>query len=544
MTKDSRPPAATAKAGTDQHETSSSVDYEATLTGVIALANLFSNCVEAFGLIHPSAKWEKTEQLLLCRLGIQQARLLIWGDVVGVSSPPASVTDRAVPKHPSAAYPDLKEPTFFGARDERLEDMETRKQIEDALSAIVDRQSGTTREEMMEKYGLKPPKKFTPQFEHALDINRMEAFRERYELLQEVAEAYAHLSTRRSSSITTSSWAIADTGKFDGFIKLTQAKVDELIVLMDVKEKVDRGMNMDIKSLGWHLSADRQRIASDVSKLRLIAEACRDDYPEYIAATDTALKNIDRERRENVLNYNPYADPNVVPVATTHAATQAPRRGSTGLIQASDLPANGAGATNGAAAKQHGGHGGGGFFSSLFKSKKNKQPHPALAAPRSQSVSAASSGLHPTTPTSQDPPRALSDAGPGPSDPHSHHATDPAAAPVSPTVQEVAPQPAPLAEGPASSNAEEDYAPPPSAIRSKSVGDILDVAPDHQASIEDAALQQKLERLDTNATVPDDVVAGPVGGPVGGTSGLDLQGSVSRHDQFHGLGRQGTKVQW
>src|ERR1700761_6590490 len=159
-------------------------EHEAILTGVVALANLFGTCVEAFGLIHPSHKWEKEEQLLLCRLGIQQARLLIWGDVVGVSSPPSSVTDRAVPKHPSAAYPDLKEPTFFGPRDKRLDEPETRTTIDDALSAISDRSSHTTREEMMEKYGLKPPKRFTSEYQPALDTNRLEGFRERYELLK------------------------------------------------------------------------------------------------------------------------------------------------------------------------------------------------------------------------------------------------------------------------------------------------------------------------------------------------------------------------
>ena len=95
-------------------------EHEALLPGVMALANLFSNTVEAFGLIRASQRWEREEQLLLSRLGIQQARLLIWGDILGVSSPPPSVTNQAVPKHPSAAYPDLKEPTFFAPRDARL----------------------------------------------------------------------------------------------------------------------------------------------------------------------------------------------------------------------------------------------------------------------------------------------------------------------------------------------------------------------------------------------------------------------------------------
>ena len=87
-------------------------EHEALLAGVMALANLFSNTVEAFGLISASQRWEREEQLLLSKLGIQQARLLIWGDILGVSSPPSSVTNRAVPQHPSAAYPDLSDEAF------------------------------------------------------------------------------------------------------------------------------------------------------------------------------------------------------------------------------------------------------------------------------------------------------------------------------------------------------------------------------------------------------------------------------------------------
>ncbi|KYG45237.1 hypothetical protein M433DRAFT_67717 [Acidomyces richmondensis BFW] len=283
-------------------------EHEAALASALALASLFSNCVEAFGLIHPSGKSEKEEQLLLVRLGLQQARLLIWGDIVGISSPPAAVTDRAVPKHPSAAYPDLKEPTFFGARDARLDDPPVRTAIEAALTALVDRSAAGSREEMMAKYGLKPPKRGRISYEPALDTTRLEAFRERFELLKEVAEDFAHLHTaNRSNSIVQNSWAIAEPSRFASFIKLTQEKVDGLIDLMGVKERVDRAMRMDIRALGWHIAVDRARVAVDTSKLRLIQEACKDEYPEYTIATNQALEQISREARENIGGYNPYA---------------------------------------------------------------------------------------------------------------------------------------------------------------------------------------------------------------------------------------------
>ena len=473
-------------------------DHEAVLTGVIALANLFSNCVEAFGLIHPGHKWDKEEQLLLCRLGIQQARLLIWGDVVGISSPPASVTDRAVPKHPSAAYPDLKEPTFFPTRDGRLDDTEMRQAIENALSAVVDRSSTGSREEMMEKYGLKPPKRFASEYQPALDTNRLEAFRERYELLKEVAESYAQINTRRTNSIVSTSWTIADFAKFGSFIKLTQEKVDFLINTLDIKENVDRGMRMDIKALGWHLSADRQRIALDVSKLRMISESCKDEYPEYLPATQQALENIDRERRENVVNYNPYASALGTPVNVPNIHPTA-RRGSTPFVHA---PHNANGNTNGAGGGEK--HKRPGLFGGLFKSF-GKKSHHDVPPNRSQSVSAASTSKE----EDDQPERSLSDVGPVRS------GSDDSMQPLSPE---------------RSKSVGAILETPTDAIRSKSVGDILDAPTEDE---KEEILQAKLEQMNTNATVDE---------PLGQSEAVSA--AISRHDQYHGLARQGTKQNW
>ncbi len=451
---------------------------------------------------------------------------------MGISSPPASVTDRAVPKHPSAAYPDLKEPTFFQARDARLEDPAVRVTIEEALSEIVDRSSHTTREEMMEKYGLKPPKKFSLDHQPALDTNRLEGFREHFALLRQVAESYAQISTQRNSSITRTSWAIADLAKFEGFIKLTQSKIDSLITLMDVKEKVDRGMRMDIKALGWHLSADKGRVAQDTSKLRLITEICEKDYPEYLDATRAALGQIERERREQAFVYNPYASQALAAPVSAEPGLAAARRGSAPLMRAG---ANGA--TNGGPPKpKHGS-----LFGGLFKFGKAKS---GVGAGRSQSVSAASTG-----PMEElDPPRALSDSGPvryGGEDedsaplerarsksvgalPHmeSDHTapTDEAARRVILPNDEVAPTQGvqPMDEV--------------RTVRSKSVGEILEIRPETE---EEEAIAQELKRLDNNATVPDEVRRDG-----GAGDGELLSGAISRHDQFHGLGRQGTKVQW
>ncbi|KAH9811157.1 Prion-inhibition and propagation [Teratosphaeria destructans] len=296
--------------------------HEAELAGALALATLFSNCVEAFGLVRASKQWEREEQLLLVRLGLQQARLLIWGDMVGISSPPQTVTRAAVPKHPSAQYPDLKEPTFFVERDGRLDEPQIRTQVEHALSAIVDRSAHATREEMMREFGLKPPKHFSGQLQPAVDSTRLDAFREKFELLKEVAEDFARLGERRSNSIVQSSWVIADKQRFARFIDITKEKVDFLIDLLDVKEKVDRGVRVDIRSFGWHLTADRAKVATDTSKLRLLQQITQEDYPEYEIAVTQALSQIERDANENRLA-NPQhiapVGPNLPTSTRTHA---------------------------------------------------------------------------------------------------------------------------------------------------------------------------------------------------------------------------------
>lgn len=460
-------------------------EHEALLPGVMALANLFSNTVEAFGLIRASQRWEREEQLLLSRLGIQQARLLIWGDILGVSSPPPTVTNQAVPKHPSAAYPDLKEPTFFGPRDARLDEPHIRQQIEDALSTIVDRSAHTTRDEMMEKFGLKPPKRFTPDYQPALDTTRLEAFREKYELLKEVAESYARINSRRTNSIVMQSWTISDRTKFASFIQLTQEKIDFLVNSMGVGERVDRAMRMDIRNFGWHITADRARIAQDVSKLKLINDACKDDYPQYIIAVTQALDNISRESRENngfggSFSYNPYAAPTTPKPESKPAASNGNGNGA----------ASANGASNGQSTTKTKRPG---MFSGFFKrSFRNKTREEVPKSNAHQQRERSKSTVEPTA----DPDRSLSDAGP-----------QTGLAPPSNDLERVR-------------SRSLDAGAAPVFISSAAAGP-SSTAP-AVGSLDEQVLQDKLERLDTKDTVHL---------PLEHTQ--TVQSMISRHDQAY-----------
>jgi hypothetical protein len=499
-------------------------EHEALLPGVMALANLFSNTVEAFGLIRASQRWEREEQLLLSRLGIQQARLLIWGDILGVSSPPPSVTNQAVPKHPSSAYPDLKEPTFFAPRDARLDEPSVRQQIEDALSSIVDRSAHTTRDEMMEKFGLKPPKRFTPDFQPALDTTRLEAFREKYELLKEVAESYARINSRRTNSIVMQSWSIVDRGKFASFIRLTQEKIDFLVDFMAVGDRVDRAMRMDIRNFGWHLTADRARIAQDVSKLRLIQDACKDDYPQYIIATQQALDNISRENRENSglaggsFSYNPYAAAPSTPkpeskppsATTTPSATSSPK-----TPKSNATPNNNSAQTHAKRPSMFGG-----LFKSFRSKSKEEVPRSSHAQQKNQQQQQqrrdrgkSTSEIEPTP----DPDRSLSDAGPqtgltpeslervrskslstGVGSPYSHPPSSSSGAGVGSSAAAGPSGSSPLASSMASASASPPAAP-----------------------VEVASLGEQLQRLDTQDTID---------APFAQME--PVQSMISRHDQY------------
>lgn len=242
-----------------------------TVSNPLTLATLFSTCVECFGLIHGDKAWTRAEHLELTKLGIQQGRLLAWGDVVGICE-------------------------LGDLRDARLEQEEIRRMVELSLQAIIDRPAHTDRVTQFEQFGLKPPKKFGSGFEPALDFNRLEAFREKLYLLREKIKSG---EPRRGKSATIVHWQIVDTSKFAGFLKLIRENVDALVDLMDVRERVNMAMRHDIRAFGWHPVFERARAARDLSKLKMVRDVCKDDYPTYAEAAETAMAQLDKEWNDN-----------------------------------------------------------------------------------------------------------------------------------------------------------------------------------------------------------------------------------------------------
>ncbi|KAL6708724.1 hypothetical protein ACN47E_002420 [Coniothyrium glycines] len=288
---------------TDTVETTGAAKTKAQiLTDVFSLASQFSTCVEAFNQIHPAKDNNHEQKVALAKLGLQQGRLLIFGDAVGISAPPATIARHMIPSHPGLTNPDPHLPVNFGVRDPRLDNEVINAKVRKALHEIAGRPSGMSREDLMNTYGMKSPKTFSRLEYPALDTNRLEASREKYALLQDLLkQTGARANLKRSMSLTTTHWVVKDSARFESFVKTVRTQVDALIDLFGVREQVDRGTRSDIRCMAWHPELSGPVVQQDWEKLRLIKEACEVDYPEYVEVCAAALQYINEELKESSL---------------------------------------------------------------------------------------------------------------------------------------------------------------------------------------------------------------------------------------------------
>ncbi|TKX27622.1 hypothetical protein C1H76_0046 [Elsinoe australis] len=283
-----------------------------TLTATLTLATLYSTTIETLTRIHPSnpTHWSKPEQLLLTSLGVQQARLLAWGDITGICSPPAWIATHMVPTRPSATNPEPEMAIYFGDRDERLDDAGVVGEVRCALEGILGRGdgegmegtgggTGRSKDEGMTAWGLRPGKKGTPlgaglvpPTPAVLDTHRLEGFREKFMLLGDLGVASGVVLGNGDGGGGHQNWAVGDLGTFRTFVEMVRGKVDYLVLKMGLLEWVDRAVCVDVRALGWHPSVDSRTAARVVSKLRLVNEACLAEYPEYSLAAQQALDNL------------------------------------------------------------------------------------------------------------------------------------------------------------------------------------------------------------------------------------------------------------
>ncbi|KAF2112842.1 prion-inhibition and propagation-domain-containing protein [Lophiotrema nucula] len=369
--------------------TPTSPSKEQVLSNVLSLATVFSTCVEAFNQVFPAKDSDHAQKVALAKLGVQQGRLLIFGDAVGISSPPANIARHMIPSHPGLTNPDPHLPVNFGIRDARLDDETINKKVRAALDEIAGRPAHLSREELMGRYGLKTPKRLYKLEYPALDHNRLEAFREKYALLQDlVAQTGGRGAPRRTMSMSAQHWTVNNADKFDEFVAIVRKEVDGLIALLDVRAQVDRGMKTDIRAMGWHPDLSGLLVRHDWEKLRLIREACFEDYPEYVEVTEFALKYISDELKGTTLAHLRAAYEPLPPVSPR-------RKSSDGGAQSP---------TNGTRQQEKEKRPG---FLSMFKHKSwNRSKSSKLTRERSKSIAST------TSDDQQDPQRSLSETMP------------------------------------------------------------------------------------------------------------------------------------
>lgn len=236
-----------------------------------ALTNLFGFCVNGFAFVHPTRGHPHSHQILLTKLGIEQARLVVWGDSLGIFE-------------------------FGEFRDSRLDDVQYRESIEKALWSIVNSFAGTDQEKKLQLYGLKPAhKKMVPR-EPALDTKRLEVFAIKYHEFQ-AKRPKGYNETRTATTIKH--WDIHDPTRFGSFVRHCKSEVDTLIRMFDNSDRVDRAIKQDIKALSWHPVFSKYYASNDLEKLLLVRDCCAEDYPEYSDAADQSLVHMDLEYREN-----------------------------------------------------------------------------------------------------------------------------------------------------------------------------------------------------------------------------------------------------
>lgn len=274
-------------------------DNDALVASVVALASLFNNTVQCFGTIHSQLNDENYEKMLLVQLGIEQARLMIWGDLVGIFSPPAALAAQSGALAPDTS---VSRPHYTRPRDERLEEDATRSAVDAALTTLLNTLATPTEEAIASaKYarpyqnGLVPWQK---GYAHALDqpavnSDRLDAFNERYQLLLEVANERSGIA--KPHRTPTTQWLIHDTTRFSNYVKSIKAHVDTLINTLRSNDEVERVVIEDIKALGQNDGPSKT--PRYLAKLKVLVKASKGRYPGVQAEAQASFNRLQAESR-------------------------------------------------------------------------------------------------------------------------------------------------------------------------------------------------------------------------------------------------------
>jgi hypothetical protein len=244
------------------------MDLVGVTASAITLASLFSSCVECFHYFKSAQQCPEEAERLLVKLDCEKARLLTWGNTVGILR------------------------TRNDGRFSRLDEPENDELIRRCINQII--ALLTDGEKLQTEYGSRPATQADGQNRvHVglLSANSMGIFK------TAKRRFFARFGGTQGQPnlLSRTKWAIRDRAKFEGLILHLKDFVDSLIqITPDQSQTVDEIVEEDIASI------------VGLRGLRLAESACEGSYPRWSAKASDIIREsemgtIDRRNYEEII---------------------------------------------------------------------------------------------------------------------------------------------------------------------------------------------------------------------------------------------------
>ena len=213
----------------------------------LAIATLFTTCIECFEYFKTAKEFEQRYQILLVKLEYQQERLLVWGELAGVNEKQPRVGPITESEHKRQSL--------------------TERCLESIHHLLKDT------ENLKGVYGLQAYLPATDDVPHSsISSNALKRFRLRW-----------GRPLQTPSVLDKTRWAIHDSMKFQRLVEDIRDLIDGLTAKVPVSSELQELKVQD----------DIAAMIDDTQSLHLFQEACKDDYPQWWAAASAAIEASD-----------------------------------------------------------------------------------------------------------------------------------------------------------------------------------------------------------------------------------------------------------
>ncbi|KAL8791869.1 MAG: hypothetical protein Q9195_005531 [Heterodermia aff. obscurata] len=206
----------------------------------LGVAALFKTCIDSFEYFKAASALNRNFEVLLVKLDFEQERLLVWGDEIGIGK--ADIDD----PEEIALHSDL-----------------TKRCLANIKNLLGDTEA------LKSRYGVRPVSSHDQNFERSgVSANALKRFRLRF-----------GRPSREHSVLNRTRWAIHDAPKFQSLVSDLRDLIDGLTRQVPVpQDRLDQKVQDDIASM-----------VDNISGLRLLQEACENQYPTWQKAASVAI---------------------------------------------------------------------------------------------------------------------------------------------------------------------------------------------------------------------------------------------------------------